>query len=87
MRVKSPSFLTTPLIKVNNDQDQTVDQFLEVEINRGKIVSRKQSQGSGSLTEEDTVRSDGNKSINEKERLCPSSLIMAGRMSIINTAS
>lgn len=87
MRVKSPSFLTTPLIKVNNDQDQTVDQFLDVEINRGKIVSRKQSQGSGSLTEEDTVRSDGNKSINEKERLCPSSLIMAGRMSIINTAS
>jgi len=69
-------------------EEENVDEFLDVEINRGRVVAELRKMSAGSDTaEEDTVRSDGNKTNQERERFCPSALIMAGGMSSLNTHS
>jgi hypothetical protein len=69
-------------------EEENVDEFLDVEINRGKVVAENRKMSAGSDTaEEDTVRSDGTKNNQDRERFCPSALIMAGGMSSLNTHS
>jgi len=80
---------TTPIIRqVNLEADEDVDDYLDVEIDAGRVKGELvKPTVSGSDTEEDTIHSDEGGRHKEPERLCPSALIMAGRMSSINTAS
>jgi len=69
-------------------EEENVDEFLDVEIKRGKVVAETRKLSAGSDTvEEDTVRSDGTKTNRDRERFCPSALIMSGGLSSLNTHS
>ena len=78
--------MLTPRVYVG--EEENVDEFVDVEIGYGKVVVELRKMSAGSDTaEEDTVRSDGTKTDQERERFCPSALIMAGGMSSLNTHS
>lgn len=82
----SPSLMVTPRVPVG--EEENVDEFLDVEINRGRVINGKMSAASDTAEDDtDTVRSDGIKTNQERERICPSALIMAGGMSSLNTHS
>lgn len=83
----SPTMMVTPRAYIG--EEENVDEFLDVEIKRGKVVAdtRKLSAGSDTVEEEETVRSDGTKTNLDRERLCPSALIMSGGLSSLNTHS